>query len=54
MCECLLEGTSEVIERDALVEVHATYKLGLDPIDSYGITPRIDIATNVQVTEDEI
>lgn len=59
MCECLLEGfgKTETPEHDVYVQVHATYKLGSEPADPLGFTPRALAETELRALwlgEDEI
>ena len=59
MCECLLEGYGEADtpERDISVQVRATYKMGTEPVDPNGCTPRVSAAAELRtvwVEEDEV
>jgi hypothetical protein len=52
MCECLLEAyeQSEIPEEQTCdFRVHAKYRLGLDPIDRQGCTPRVKAEAEVSV-----
>jgi hypothetical protein len=56
MCECLLETYEKtVITELEICEllVHTTYRLGLEPVDPLGISPRADAQTEVCVTWEE-